>query len=186
MFESERLTFRPWSHDDAEGAFRIFGDPEVAKGLAGTPVESLEAMRERIALMAERYVDDYPVGKGAYAAIEKASGEIVGGGIIKSINYSVGVEPKGEVEVGWHLAPRWWGLGFGKEIGQACVKQSFETVGLDRVIAVAFPENVRSLKVMEAAGMRRVGRTDRYFDKTLELYEIFRADWEKQQRNLDM
>ncbi|HMS56934.1 MAG TPA: GNAT family N-acetyltransferase [Fimbriimonadaceae bacterium] len=186
MFESERLIFRPWKVDYVEGAFRIFGDPEVARWLAGTPVESIEVMRERIELMAERYVDDYPVGKGAYAAFEKSSGEIIGGGIIKSINYSVGVEPQGEIEVGWHLASSWWGMGYGKEIGRACIRQAFETVGLERVVAVAFPDNVRSLKVMESAGMRRVGLTDQYFDKTLELYEIFREDWKNWQSNLDM
>lgn len=173
MFESNRLHFRKWELEDAENAFQTYGDPRVAEWLSGTAEPTLESMRDSLVRILERYSESYQQGIGSFAAIEKSSHDLIGAGLIKPISYSESQDSRREpeIEIGWHLRADKWGVGLGTEIGRACLRHAFDTVGLSRVIAVAFPANVRSLKVMEKIGMRRLELTDRYYGKSLECWE---------------
>ena len=80
ILETDRLILRQWTPDDAEAAFAIFGDPEVARflGATGEPHPDVAYTRERM----ERLAAHYPKwnGYGSWAAVEKATGEVIGGG----------------------------------------------------------------------------------------------------------
>ena len=54
------------------------------------------------------------------------------------------------------------GKGYGNEIVKLIVRICFESLGLNRVVASATTENVRSIKALEAAGFRRVGLLREY------------------------
>ena len=47
-----------------------------------------------------------------------------------------------------------WGKGIGYECAFAWLKYGFETVGLERIVAVAQSENVGSWRIMEKCGMK--------------------------------
>lgn len=177
ILETERLLLRNWSLDDVEAAFRMYGDPEVGRWLGGRVMADLDAQRadlERILPIVEGWA---PRGLGFWPAVDKASGELIGAGLLKPIRYSQGEEDAGEIEVGWHLAQAHWGKGFGTEMGRRCLDHGFKQLGLERVIAVAHPENQRSTHIMEKLGMRRVGITQRYYDTETVLYEIDAKDY---------
>ena len=85
-------------------------------------------------------------------------------------------------DVGYMLAPRHWGHGYGTEVARALVAFGFGALALERLCAVVAIENDRSRHVLENAGfvweglMRRHLRTrGRTWD--CHLYVIDRQRW---------
>lgn len=59
------------------------------------------------------------------------------------------------VEIGWRLAPGYWGRGLATEGARALLADAFVRCGLEHVVAVAVEQNRASLAVMERLGMTR-------------------------------
>jgi len=59
-----------------------------------------------------------------------------------------------EIEIGWWLARGWWGRGLATEAAQAALRDGFERVGVQRIVAIAQPANIASIGVMRKLGMR--------------------------------
>lgn len=176
--DTPRLILRPWTLDDAPAAFRMYGDPDVTRYLgAGGVEESLDSQRARLEAVIPQYAAMEPQGYGFWAAQERQTGEVVGAGLLKPLKLSEGEEPRAddpEVEVGWHLAKAFWGKGYGTEIGRALVEHGFQRIGLDRIYAVAYPENVASVHIMEKLKMTCLGMTSRYYGVSVVAYRIER------------
>lgn len=165
--ETARLRLRPWtrSESDLESAFALYGDPEVMRflGRGGQTVPDHEAMRERLASLIERNLARE--GLGYVAAEDKETGEVVGTGILNAI-------PETEtIEVGWHLRRASRGRGYATEIGARLLRYGHEELGLHEIVAVAYAENVASLRVMRKIGMAYRGATDAFYGVELECYE---------------
>ena len=60
-----------------------------------------------------------------------------------------------QAEIGWAFDPRHQGQGFATEAVRELLRACFEDLGVRRVVALAFADNVPSLRVMERLGMRR-------------------------------
>lgn len=71
----------------------------------------------------------------------------------------------------------YWGCGFVTEASRAVLQFGFETVGLDRIIAIAYPENSGSRRVMEKVGMTYQGSGTHYFNIDMVHYAITREEW---------
>jgi ribosomal-protein-alanine N-acetyltransferase len=59
-----------------------------------------------------------------------------------------------EIEIGWWLARDWWGRGLATEAARVALRDGFERVGLERILAIAQPANTASIGVMQKLGMR--------------------------------
>ena len=59
------------------------------------------------------------------------------------------------VEVGWRLSRAHWGHGYATEAARAAIDFAFAEAGLEEVVAMTVPANVRSQRVMERIGMMR-------------------------------
>jgi HAD superfamily hydrolase (TIGR01509 family) len=164
VIESERLFLIPWHPDDAEQAYPIYRLPEVMRYLGRPPMTSVEEARQRLTAALEGFRAQGR-GYGYWKLVRKADDYVVGTALVKRLDAD-------SVEVGWHLRPDAWGNGYATEAGRACIEHAFRVLNLDRIIAVAFPENEPSLKVMRRLGMTALGRTTRYYDLELELYEL--------------
>jgi RimJ/RimL family protein N-acetyltransferase len=57
------------------------------------------------------------------------------------------------VEIGWRLAPEYWGLGYATEGARTVLDFAFRELGLDEVVSFTVPANLRSRRVMEKIGM---------------------------------
>jgi len=79
-----------------------------------------------------------------------------------------------------HLKYEAWGQGYATEAAQVLLSYGFDTLHLPEIYAVANPKNERSLQVMRRLGMTRLGRTNRYYNQELELFEIKAHDWKSQ------
>jgi RimJ/RimL family protein N-acetyltransferase len=169
-FRTDRLIARDWRTADAQGAFAIYGRDDVMRWLGPQPrvaVPSLEQMQVRLDAMAERAAiePDY----GLWPLELRSSGELIGAVLLQPL-------PGGaEVEIGWHLNPDHWGHGYATEAARGAIALAFGARGLDRVVAVVDPDNIRSLAVCHRLGMTHLGQTGDYFGLTLELFELTRA-----------
>ena len=81
------------------------------------------------------------------------------------------------MELAYHYLPSAWGKGYGSEAAAAVIAYGLSVLGLDRIIAICFPENIGSWRVMEKAGMRYVGTASYYGLEGLKKYEAERRSW---------
>ncbi len=63
------------------------------------------------------------------------------------------------VEIGWRLAPQFWGRGHATEAAEAILAYGFRTLGLPEIVSFTALGNARSFAVMERLGMRRLPET---------------------------
>jgi RimJ/RimL family protein N-acetyltransferase len=169
-FRTDRLVARDWRTADASSAFAIYGRDEVMRWLGPQPrvaVPSLEQMRVRLDAMAERGAvePDY----GLWPLELRSSRQVIGAVLLQLLPGS------DRVEIGWHLNPEHWGHGYATEAARGAVELAFGARGLDCIVAVVDPDNVRSLAVCRRLGMVHCGQTTEYFGLTLELFELARA-----------
>jgi [ribosomal protein S5]-alanine N-acetyltransferase len=61
-------------------------------------------------------------------------------------------------EIHYSLVPDYWGKGYATEVVKALIRFGFENLSLHRIQAGVATENVKSIKVLEKAGMIREGR----------------------------
>jgi ribosomal-protein-alanine N-acetyltransferase len=159
-----RLRVRPFTLDDAEAMFRVWGDAEVMRYIPREPAKSVDEIRERLSrsLSVER-----EPGMGVWAIARPDDDVAIGmAGLGR-------VEWKGpDVEVAYHLARDAWGRGYATEVAGACVRYGFDELGLDRIIGLTFPENVASQRVLEKIGMKKLGLTSRYYQMEMVELEI--------------
>ena len=160
-----RLTIRRLHDDDADALYRIYGDPEAMRYVGSTGEARTRAETGRN--LARFIADREKHGFGLWAASLRDSGQMIGMcGLIP-------VEGTGpDVEVVYVLEQRVWGKGYATEMARACLEAGFGPFGLERIIALAYPQNGPSIRVMEKAGMRPAG-TMRAHGHELVCYEAF-------------
>lgn len=189
-FTTARLIARDWTVADLEAAFAIYGRNEVTRWLGPQPrqpVPSLAHMRQVLdrRIVRGREEPDY----GLWAIEVRATGQVAGAVLLSPL--------PGEdtaVEIGWHLNPDYWGAGYATEAGRGAIALAFgldrvgpDQVGpvlasrparpvVDSVHALVDPDNIRSWDVCRRLGMRHRGQTTQYYELTLELFELTRAE----------
>jgi len=167
VYETERLIVRPWTHDesDVDRIFDMYSRWEVSGWLGATP--RVLASREQAAATVDRWADRASAdGRlGVWAIEVRATGAVAGTVLLVELPESE------EVEVGWHLHPDSWGQGYATEAARGAIAKGFAE-GLSEVHAVVRPDNERSLAVCRRLGLTHLGRTDRWYGQTLELFRI--------------
>jgi RimJ/RimL family protein N-acetyltransferase len=154
-FRTRRLIARDWAAYDAQAAFDIYGRDEVMRWLGAQPrhpVASLEQMRERLDAMIQRGSDEPDYGLWP---VELRSGPAAGA-VVGAVLLSRLPGPAGEVEIGWHLNPEYWGNGYATEGGRGVVGLAFglSQVGPDAVELDAVELDAVGL---DAVGLDAVG-----------------------------
>ncbi len=56
-------------------------------------------------------------------------------------------------ELGWWIAQDLWGQGLATEAAQAALAHLWDTIGIPRITACAYPENAPSIRVMQKLGL---------------------------------
>ncbi len=191
--ETERLWLRRFTHDDIDALVALDNDPEVMRYLNGgapTPRAVIESE------VLPRFLGSYAHsdGLGVFAAIEKATGEFLGW---------FGFQPRdgaeaGEIELGYRLQRAAWGKGYATEGARALIRRGFTELGVQRIMATTYQDNLPSRRVMERAGLRFV-RAYRMAPEELEAeatsfvsaddlwdgddveYALERSEWERQE-----
>jgi ribosomal-protein-alanine N-acetyltransferase len=144
--ETARLRLRPFTLDDIDSYYRaVVSDPDVMRYLPGRVPRPYERTEPMIRFYMEHQAQH---GFAFWAVIHQAEDRLIGHAGLQYIPNTP------EIEVGYALASAYWGQGLAPEAAHAALRYGFETLGLDRIVAVAVPENAASQRVMLKIGMR--------------------------------
>jgi ribosomal-protein-alanine N-acetyltransferase len=139
------MRLRPFTWDDLPELLRLRSDVDVMRYLGGKAKQTPELAEQRLRFYMdcrERY------GFSMSPAIRKSDDVFIGWGGLQPL------EESGEIEVGYGFDKPYWNCGYATELAAAWLRYGFETAKLERIIAVASPENTGSRHVMEKLGMR--------------------------------
>jgi RimJ/RimL family protein N-acetyltransferase len=145
---TERLTLRPLTLADIEWFAAMRGDADIMRyiGTAGAVPRAIaeERLDRHVTCWNER-------GLGMFGARLHGNDDPLGWAGLQPL------EGTDDIEVGYAFAKPWWGRGFATEAASALVRWGFEELGLERIVAVAYPENEPSRRVMDKLGMHYEG-----------------------------
>jgi RimJ/RimL family protein N-acetyltransferase len=103
-----------------------------------------------------------------WAIVPRGARRPVGSVLLVGLPDGDGV-PTGDIEVGWHLHPDAWGNGYATEAARGALDRGF-AAGLREVFAVVRPGNEPSQAVCRRLHMEHLGRTNRYYGLSVELF----------------
>lgn len=142
-----RLILRRWRPEDRRAFAEINADPcameFLPQPLAG---RDSNALADRI----QRHFDDH--GFGFWAVEVPGTAAFIGMVGLAHVSFEAPFTPA--VEIGWRIAPRFWGRGFATEAARAALDYGFTRLDLDEIVAFTTERNVRSRAVMDRIGMR--------------------------------
>ena len=167
--ETLRLWLRPFTADDLDDLHqRIYADAEVMRYLPGGVPRPVE---KTIAAIEAFQQHDAEHGYTIAAVIDKETDQLMGHcGLWR-------LEVDHTIEVAYALGRAYWGQGFATEAAQATLRYGFEVCGLPQIVALAFPENIASQRVIQKIGMQHIGPTRRYYNTDLILYLLANQDF---------
>ena len=168
-FETPRLRLRSFRPSDGHFLYRLFNDPDVMRYIPPSPVQITLERAQRAA--DRRIATERANGFALWMVERKDTGEPIG-----QCGFAL-VENKGpDVEIAYEYVKPAWGHGYGTEAATACLSRGFEKLGLRRLIALCYPENVGSWRVMEKSGMRSDG-TGLYYGILMKRYVAEKEWW---------
>ncbi|PRW62337.1 GNAT family N-acetyltransferase [Actinopolyspora mortivallis] len=170
---TERLLIRDWTAEDAEAAFRIYGNPEVAVWLAPVMqrVGDPNAMRSVLDAWIEAAPNLAPP-TGRWAMVRRADDELVGG-----LGLRLLPPYEEDIEIRWQVRQDQWGRGYATEGARALIGWAFSQ-DVDEIFAVARSSNSRAVATARRLGMEWVGETTKYYGLLLQVFRIRRADFD--------
>jgi RimJ/RimL family protein N-acetyltransferase len=149
--ETARLLLRPWRPaEDLDALAALNADPAVMRWVApNRPLTRAETAEQLDRFV--RHWDEHGFGLWAVVPREGDAGCIGFTGLAVP-SFLPAVLPA--VEVGWRLAPEWWGRGLATEAARASVAHGFEALGLRAIVSIIDERNARSLRLARRLGMR--------------------------------
>lgn len=160
--KTERLLLRPFTMDDLDGFHALRGDAEVMRYISTPAARTHGGTRERLSQVMEQYDE---LGFGFFAVVRQSDERLIGWCGLAPL------DTVAEIEIGYGFAPDCWGQGYATEAARATIKFGFEDLGLARIVAVAYSENVGSTNVMKKLGMTYI-HVGRYWGADLVRYDI--------------
>jgi RimJ/RimL family protein N-acetyltransferase len=142
-----RLTLRPASTADLPAVFAVRTLPDVAEWMPDHPTS----------------YDEWLQRLGRSGAVDRMLVMELGGVLIGDLYLHVVDEwaqaevreaaRRAQAEIGWCLSPEHQGQGYVSEAAAELVRLCFDDLGIRRVVANAFADNLGSVRVMERLGM---------------------------------
>jgi len=144
--ETERLTLREVSTDDADFILRLLNEPSFLRFIGDKGVRNLQDARQ--------YILNGPIasynqnGFGLYLVV------------LKSMNTSIGMcglikrETLADVDIGFAFLPAFWNKGYAFESASAIMVYAKNVLKLPRIVAITNKDNHASAKLLNKIGLR--------------------------------
>ena len=157
---TSRLYQRPWRLDDVGLICTMYAKPQVMRWIPGGVWDRAQTEKFVVRMIESHERQGFCI----YPVLLKESDRIIGH---CGLNH---LEQGPEIEIAYLLDEPHWHQGFATEMSGAVLERTFRETHIERVVAVAFPENIRSIAVMQRIGMRRIGIA-RHFNADVVKYE---------------
>ncbi|UPW82673.1 GNAT family N-acetyltransferase [Lysinibacillus sp. Ag94] len=146
IFETERLTLRLQTTDDADFILALMNDPSWLQFIGDRGVKTVEEACEYIVngplrmyeqfgfcfYLVERKDDQIPLGLCGFAKRESLE----------------------DVDIGFAFLPKYWGKGYAYEAASATLAYGIDILGLNRIVAITTQDNEASAKLLEKIGLK--------------------------------
>lgn len=172
--ETERLILRPMASEDIDFVFDHFSDPEVHQYLLDEPPVTEYAQAQEIV---EFYLEPDGKAYNRWVIVQKFDDQPIG-----TCGYHKWDKRYFRAEIGYDLNPACWGQGYMFESLGAAITNGFEQMGLNRIDALVYVENERSIKLLQRLGFKQEGILRDYFYSDGKFYDHFlfallRREW---------
>lgn len=146
VLETDRLFLRRLSAADAEFIVDLLNQPSFLRYIGDRGVRTVEDARQFIR---EGPIASYErFGFGLYRVELQGSAAPVG---ICGLLKREGLE---DVDIGFAFLPQYWSQGYAFEAASAVMDYGLSVLGLERIVAIASPDNDRSFRLLEKLGLR--------------------------------
>ena len=168
ILTSERLRLRPVTKRDFPAIAAMDSDPRVMRYLClRRSVPSYEQALEEVRSILELRA---PSGGGTWAITCRTTQTFFGWVWVVLL----GDVP--DIDLGYRLAPKFWGHGYATEAGRQIAHHTFLDLGIPHLTALIHPLNLASARVAEKVGLSLTGTVDA-FGTALDRYAVSRADY---------
>jgi RimJ/RimL family protein N-acetyltransferase len=159
--------------DDFDQLARFVADPETMRYIGAGGTRTREQAQATLEVMIKGFESR---GYGLLGVERKGDGALVGRcGLLvwDPETWTLTEDDDGpvEIEVGYLIGRDYWGNGYATEAARAVRDWALAELGLDRLIALIYPDNVRSIRVAEKLGMAPEGEIE-IFGKRVTLYAL--------------
>lgn len=159
---TERLVLRRFSESDFENYYDILKQEEVSSWLGDRKGISEETVKKIIAYSNRDF------NKNSYcvwAVVDRENNKLLG---------HCGLNPLKDIqetELFYAFDPKAWGNGYATEAAREVIKFACHELKLKRLVAIAYPDNNRSCRVIEKLGFIYKGEQE-HFGGSLSYYEL--------------
>lgn len=172
---SSRLLLRPPEPRDVEPLSAMWSDPEtmryIGKGVPWT--------RDEVAARVERgALAHAKLGMCFWTVVRAEDDAVLGQCGVVPIDFN-----GPEHELGYRFGRDHWGKGYATEAAALAASHAFGPLGLARLVAVTYPENTPSRRVLTKAGFRETGESDKYYAVHAITFEMTPADLPRSRGN---
>ena len=169
MLESERLIYKKILPENAQDMYDYSKLEEVTRYLLWTPHTGLVQKEKYIKLLQKKYENG---SFWDFGLTSKEDGRFIGTCGITSFE-----DDTDTIEIGYVLAPEYWGKGIATEAAGTVMRYCFENLGAKKICGKFMEGNDGSMRVMIKLGMTLEGiyRRSMYVKgdyKTIHVYEI--------------
>lgn len=146
IFETERLTLRLQTTDDADFILELVNDPSWLQFIGDRGVRTVEEACEYIENGPNRMYEQF--GFCLYLVERKEDQTPLGiCGLVKR-------ESLEDVDIGFAFLPKYWGKGYAYEAASATMAYGIDILGLNRIVAITSQDNEASAKLLEKVGLK--------------------------------
>ncbi len=172
LFRSSRLSFHTPSMDDLDALAAMWSDPAAMRFVGHGGAWTHEKVEERL----QRAMKLYEAQHMAFWTVKLAdTNEVIGQAGVVPVEGRHPAPEDWPIELGYRFGVAHWGHGYATEAAIACANHATDPAGplaLERLIAVAHPDNLPSHRVLVKAGFTPRGTTDAYYSMTLALFDL--------------
>lgn len=146
ILETDRLTLRLQTTDDAEFILELINDPSWLQFIGDRGVKTIDDARNYILNGPIRMYEQF--GFCLYL-VERKDDQIPIGicGLVKRDTLE-------DVDIGFAFLPKYWAKGYAYEAASAVIAYGKDTLGLNRIVAITTQDNHASAKLLEKIGLQ--------------------------------
>lgn len=163
---TQRLSLRVPTFADKANLFLLDSNPNVMRYIGSRNVRN----REESALYLQEAMKISDGNLGYWIAESRESTDFVGLFLLKKL------EDTTEIEIGYRLMEQQWGKGYATEGAKMLLHHAFINLNLERIVAVTFPENVNSKKVLHKIGLS-YERDSHHYGGEVVYYSLNKVDY---------
>ncbi|GIN84777.1 alanine acetyltransferase [Heyndrickxia sporothermodurans] len=146
ILETERLTLRLQTTNDAEFILELLNDPSWFQFIGDRGVRTIEEARSYILNGPVRMYEQF----GFCLYLVERKEDHIPIGICGLVNR----DSLDDIDIGFAFLPKYWGKGYAYEAASAVMTYAKDTLELKRIVAITTQDNHASAKLLEKIGLK--------------------------------